>query len=41
MLAFRFQERYIWHFFAAKKRRNSYLDYLILVLQQALSKPRA
>jgi hypothetical protein len=36
MLVFRFQERYILHFFAPKKRRNPYSDYLVLVLQQAL-----
>jgi hypothetical protein len=38
MLVFRFQERYILHFFAPKKRRNPYSDYLVLVLQQTLSK---
>jgi hypothetical protein len=36
MLVFRFQERYILHFFAPKKRRNPYSDYLVLVLQQTL-----
>jgi hypothetical protein len=36
MLVFRFQERYILHFFPPKKRRNSCLDYLVLVLRQAL-----
>jgi hypothetical protein len=36
MLVFRFQERYILHFFPPKKRQNPYSDYLVLVLQQAL-----
>jgi hypothetical protein len=36
MLVFRFQERYILHFFPPKKQRNPYSDYLVLVLQQTL-----